>query len=166
MKILNILENESEIFYRGISGVFDNNSHNTQHLTWVTNDVHLAKEYGDNILKFKLNFNRSFDFGFRDVRTHVKLEDMLSRILIDLTENTIHIIGEEKSRQVYNKINTLRKINKSNELKYVWEWYDTMPELTQILRYMGYDVIESREGNQNEIVTYGVINKSVLRKIN
>lgn len=157
--------------WRGLDGVEWSDSYaKKQNIIWVTPDWEYARKYADSELrmyKFKATVNNPFDFHYRTLNVHVKLDDMLSRIKVDVNE----LFGKKKiSRDTGLAIfKELEKISKKynrylTQMNKVWEWWDTVPELVKVLKMAGYDSITALEDNANNVRTYGVFDYRRLKK--
>lgn len=158
----------SGVFYRGIAGTFDPTYLDNQRIIWVTQNKEYASLYSDgaqNIHEFKVNIKNSFRFRFRTLSVHVKLEDIMERILSDLMDKYGTELLHATVLEIEEQIEVAAGKYSKNKMMLVWEWWDQVPEIAHILKAMGYDSIMAREGNNNDITTYGLFDKRMLRKL-
>lgn len=158
----------STIYYRGISGTYDKNYLKNQHIVWFTTDLEYALEYADsksNVHKFKLNYKHPFDFNFRTLKVHVKISDMTSRIKQGILDLFPAKISREKGLALFERLDKLEEKYPS-QMKYVYEWWNEIKELSQIIKDAGFDSIQAIEGNNNSVPTIGMLDKSKIYKVN
>lgn len=158
--------------WRGLDGVEWSDAYaKKQPIIWVTQDWNYARKYADSeqrMYKFKVTVNNAFDFGYRTLNVHVKLSDMLGRIKVNVND----LFGKKRINRdtglsVFKKLEAIdKKYNKHLEqMNKVWEWWDVVPELAEVLRALGYDAITALEDNANNVRTYGVFDYRQLKKI-
>jgi hypothetical protein len=116
------------------------------------------------LLKYKVSVKKPFDFGFRTLNVDVKLSDIFERILIAANELKL---PKKKLDDVYELLDSFEDKYKSkmNEMKPMWKFWMEYPELTQILKKMGYDSIQAKEGLKSNIETIGVLDFNKTQKL-
>lgn len=166
IKSLKVLSS-SEIYYRGISGVYNKNYLNSQHIIWFTKDKDLAREYADsknNIHEFRLSVKNSFKFGFRTANTYVKIKDMTGRIKVVINDLGPSKLTREKAFDLFDRLGILEEKYK-NKMEPVYYWWNEIVELSKILKDSGFDSIQSVEGQNSDLITVGVLDKNLIHKI-
>lgn len=150
----------SNIWYRGLTSVFSKSVQDKSHITWVTSDKEYAKLYAtDVMLQYNLKTGNNFKFGFRTLETEVKFEEVKSRVLRGITQAfSKKLVGKEIAYKLFEDIDNIDLIG----YKRVWEWYMKEPRLAQALLKCGYDFIEAVEGDNNDVPTLGILNKSMI----
>lgn len=163
-----IEKNTSGIFYRGIEGQYDPNFDKNSNLIWVTQNKNYAELYGEELIKYKVNIKNPFDFKYRTLKVDVKLKDIFSRIQVQLMEAfEQNKLSRKTAIEIDDWFDMVQQKYKSQENKFkeVWQWYMSIKEIPQVLTKMGYDAIIGNEGNNNDIITYGVFNNKQLKKV-
>lgn len=149
--------------YRGIKGEYSDKIAKSKGITWVTQDKEYAKKYSDgkHLYQFRVNIRNPFNFMFRTLQVHVKLEDMIDRILVKLDDMNLPNSKLEKIDSIIEKLEK----KDTGKMKKVWEWWTELPELKQILELAGFDSITAYEGTQNDVKTYGIFSQNSLKPI-
>ena len=103
----------------------------------------------------------ALELGFRSLDTMVSIGDITERLknrLMDLYRN-----GKISREKAIKLVEILNNMNQSGHKK-VWEWMaDT--KILAIVSYMGFNALKFREGT-NDTVTYGILDTSLLKKMN
>ncbi len=159
----------NKLVYRGIKGVFSDEHMKKQKVIWVSTDPEYAKAYADgnhNIHRFYVKAHNSFDFGFRTLEVHVKLEDMIGRIQNSLMKAYDKgTMPKHQAMDLHDYAQDLEDAHPSSTMKRAWEWWTAVPELVFLLERAGYDSIRNMEGRNNDVETYGVFNHKQLRRV-
>lgn len=147
------------IYYRGLQVAFDQTVHDRSHIIWLTPDRQYAMRYaGDprHLMRFSVNVNHGFSFGFRTFETEVKISDVVDRIRTALNERANS--GGITKAQYKAVIDQLSAIGDSDtgKFKKVWAWYMEDKRIANALKAAGYDHVIGREGPSDNIPTIGV----------
>lgn len=148
-----------KIYYRGLQVAFDQAVHDRSHIVWLTTDRQYAMRYsGDprHLMRFSVNVNHGFNFGFRTFDTEVQLADIVSRITKAVNERAnskgIDRATYENAKAILAKIKT----SSDGQFKKVWAWYMEDKRIVEALKAAGYDHVIGREGPSDDVPTIGV----------
>lgn len=147
------------IYYRGLQVAFDQAVHDRSHIVWLTPDRQYAMRYaGDprHLLRFSVNVNHGFNFGFRTFDTEVQLADVVSRITKAVNERAN---SKGIDRATYENVKALLskiKTSSGGQFKKVWAWYMEDKRIVEALKAAGYDHVIGREGPSDDVPTIGV----------
>lgn len=161
------ISSSANLYYRGIVGRYDPNKFPP--VIWVTQDIEYAKLYAENadsIHAFRVRHKRSFDFGFRTLQVHVRLEDVLDRVRRGVTDAfSDKRISRDVGLSLFDRLDDLQGSHPNTMLR-VWEWVQKVQrDIVPILEQIGYDSIVAREGVNNNVLTYGLFDKRQLTKV-
>lgn len=148
-----------KIYYRGLQVAFDQKVHDKSHIIWLTPDRQYAMRYAADprhLLRFSVNVDHGFNFGFRTFDTEVKRADVLDRIKTAV--NTKANSGSMTKAQYRNAMDQLASLTDkdSGQFKKVWAWYMEDKAIVEVLKVAGYDHVIGREGPSDDVPTIGV----------
>lgn len=148
-----------KIYYRGLQVAFDQAVHDRSHIVWLTTDRQYAMRYsGDprHLMRFSVNVNHGFNFGFRTFDTEVKRADVLDRIKTAVNNRANS--GSMTKAQYRNVMDQLASLTDkdSGQFKKVWAWYMEDKAIVEVLKVAGYDHVIGREGPSDDVPTIGV----------
>jgi hypothetical protein len=157
-----------KLMYRGLNGIFDTDKQSLP--IWLTPDKEYAALYADSpehIHTFRVNPGRSFDFGYRTLEVHVKLEDIISRINVRLGEDFYDKkITRDQADKVFEVTDRLELRPDANRMLKVWEWIQKVSDdIVEALTLAGYDSIKNREGRGNDVEAFGLLRKDLITKV-
>lgn len=153
--------NEGITVYRAMTQKF--NPKYSNKITWVSTEEDYSRLYGDYMYQYDLRLGNvnALELGFRSLDTMVSIGDITERLknrLMDLYRN-----GKISREKAIKLVEILNNMNQSGHKK-VWEWMaDT--KILAIVSYMGFNALKFREGT-NDTVTYGILDTSLLKKMN
>lgn len=153
--------NEGITVYRAMTQKFNPKYPNK--ITWVSTEEDYSRLYGDYMYQYDLRLGNvnALELGFRSLDTMVSIGDITERLknrLMDLYRD-----GKISKEKAIKLVEILNNMNQSGYKK-VWEWMaDT--KILAIVSYMGFNALKFREGT-NDTVTYGILDTSLLKKMN
>lgn len=153
--------NEGITVYRAMTQKF--NPKYSNKITWVSTEEDYSRLYGDYMYQYDLRLGNvnALELGFRSLDTMVSIGDITERLknrLMDLYRD-----GKISKEKAIKLVEILNNMNQSGYKK-VWEWMaDT--KILAIVSYMGFNALKFREGT-NDTVTYGILDTSLLKKMN
>lgn len=166
----------STVHYRGLSEPYDESK--LSHLIWTTPDSEYASAYsyggadksnlgkGSNVMPVFIKSNKPFDFGFRSQFTEVNYDNILDRVTRGITDSfTSGEIDKNVGLDLLDEIEDMRESD-TGEFMPVFQWWNSKPELVDILERAGYDSIHALEGVNDDINTVAVFNPKNIRSVN
>jgi len=170
---------EPLVVYRGLGEEYV--AEKSPNITWVTPDPAYAGDYADRnsttvydtdgrfypsgatILPLYAKAETPFDLGFRSTMTDVKYSDVMERVYGGVVKSfEMGRITRDEGVRLIGKIDKIQEKD-DGTFKKVHSWWNSKPEIKDILQEAGYDSIHSNEGFDDRTPAYGLFNPSQIK---